>query len=573
MSNAVWPEFQAGADLTVGLLRDFFLDKTNLGYFFRIAVLVSIYFIGIFTPIPFLSETPKDLTDRWWFFSLMDEVFTGGAWGRQGIFCLGIFASIAWDGYSLSPKEGVSKKSLLKGVISCLLLVCLTAAMLLMKHETLLGVTGTIKILAFISFGCVGVIVINKLLIKYKGPQIIHLNIFLLLMVHFITLSRMLFSGGHYIDLTVMAAGVLLVISAALYLLCNTFQLEVKNVKNHLSRRFTTIQFKGLDEISFEILSNIGLLLFICLAGILSILFGYRALSGNHFIFIATISLISSIAMIWCIHITKVVFSSHRSIISQMTKTLINRFGLLLGDAHHYAQQLLNYYWIIPNIPAGHNTKSFLETRLRKNLNRALMMFVVCLLGLLLFQGYSSYYGAGKMLYPYGPLVFILLILMSISNISIVFSEIHTKLFKLKQIKRGKYRILQQAYALQRPKRVGSIDFSEGSFNYYDDDRLASDLGDMIEWYRTMRDLAIHFEKKDVKFPKKEGSLRNKLYIFLTKVAVGFITGTLFAFVGGVLFLLFVPDGEGIWAVIISLFVPGFFSPNFLHAWIGKSRR
>jgi hypothetical protein len=570
MNESVWPTFKPPGIPGISWFRGLFPDRAGVLNLLTVLALVCIYLIGIFVPI---SGLPEDLrTPRhWWFLSLFDELFTGGAWGRRAIFSVGLLASIVWAGKPLIGQK-VKIWGLLKRVAACLTLSALAELVLFLNIDHFPAFRQLFRIFLCLFFGCMSIVYLNFLLNKYKGPQIFHLNIIVLLFLHFFNLTRELLSGRQYFTLLMMYLGSLFIIVSALHLLRKVLHIEVFNIKDHTSRRFANLSLHGIDALSMELLATAGLNLFIIIGGLLSFATGFRILSCGTLPFIAAISIVVCIVMAVIIHYIRIVLFAPNSPLRLFSEFLIANHVMAFCDPRYYAQQLINNYWIIPNVQAGYDTQSFIEIRMQKALNQSLLVFASWILVMFITQAYSNLHGPNVMLYPYGPFVSIFLLLMFTSNINMLLGELRNRSTTSQQIQRGKHRVLIQSYHTRLPDEISLIDFSDSANVYWKDDRLTDNVHEIVQLFKSVQSMGLIPNKKTRIAFRAKIPLKDQIFYFSIQVILSCLTGAFLAFLGGALYVSLATGTGDLWAVVIPLFLTGFLSPNLLRSWVSSRR-
>jgi len=383
----------------------------------------------------------------------------------------------------------------------------------------------------------------------------LHLNS----VVHDLALS------GRYSDLYLVAAGMIFIAVSAYYMFRTRIYLEVENIKSYADRRFATLELRGVDESFLDLLGLTSVSLFLCCAGILSLVAGWRTISSNNFLVITLISL-STLLLVWAIlTLTNRMLSSHNPIFGYAQQALDTKETLAFYNPFRYAHQLLNNFWIIPGVAAGQETETFIQDKLRRVLNKSFLLFVLWFVVILGLQLYAIQYRSGVLLFPYGPLVFIFLFLMCVGNVSMIWRHLRTKLGHFKQMARGKDRVMLQTYPLRSPNEMRLLDLGEGAAEYWEEERLKDQMREIIDWCRLLNQV-------QVKIRRPQTPRKTRIIAKISRLLIALLSGVLIAFLGGMLFVFMVPKSESkdLWTLIISLFLPGVFTPNVLWNLIKK---
>lgn len=568
MTENVWPQYEKLTSQIPFQLGEFIFNLRVLRAVLLITAAIALYLVGIFTPLPTLRSTGVTSTSSWWFLALLDQLFTAGAFGRGSVFCLGLFATFA---LGRSKAENQSRLRLRNGLlrrvvihIALALFVTLIFALQDTISHTMISLA---KTWFWITLGGFVVMFINKYLVRYNGPQLIQINIFLLFYAHFDHLIDELATTGGQIELYLAALGMLLIAASAYYVFRTRFYLEVKNIKSYTSSRFATLELGGVDELTLDLLGLTSILLFLCIAGVVSLLTGWKTISSTNFLAFAFISM-GVLLLIWAIHaLTSRMLTSHNSIFDQVRRFLDTGDLLAMHDAFRYAHRMLNNFWIIPNVAAGQETEMIIEDKMRQALNKSFMVFVFWFVVTMGIQLYTNQYGSGILLFPYGPIVFIFLFLMCIGYVSMLVRHLRMRFSRFKQMKHGKSRVMTQTYTLPSPNELGHLYLGESDVNeYWEEEKLKDQIRELIDYYRLLQQAQI--------IPRREALPWKKriLAVVVPQLLISLVSGVTLAFLGGVLYVILVPVPDDIWTLVIPLFLTGLFFPNVIWERIRKSQ-
>lgn len=564
MAQSLWPRYGTSAArprVLAGFLFNLQAAKVTL----ILLAAVAVYFVGISMPIPTLRPAEGTPISSWWFLRLFDLLFTGGALGRGAFFCLGLFSTFAL-GSTVTNVAQAARKGLLLRILKLSVLTALIVLIFLLRGNVAVEVRAIAVTFFSVALGGVGLALINRVLMRHRGPQIIHLNIFILLYSHYSGVFLELRSLGRLSDLYLSAAGIGFIAVSAYYVFKRRIFIEIENIKSPADHRFATLELRGVDEDTLDLLAFASVILFICFAGVVSLLADFRQISQDNFLVFAGISTVLLLSVWLLLVLASKVLASHGTMVSYISQFLDTGEMLAFHDARHYALLMLNSFWVIPNVAAGPATEEFIRERVKRVMHKSFLIFAVWFFVILGIQLYIFFYSSGLLLFPYGPLVFIFLFLMCVGNLSMILRNVRMKFGHYRQLMRGRQRVLVGPYSLATPSELRHVDFSKADDDYWDEEKLSDQVKQIIDWYQLIRQVQV-IPSKSV-LPK-----RTRIAAALWQLIIGIISGIIIAFLGGGLYVLLVPQRGDVWAVVIPLFLGGLFSQNILWSVLKRKHQ
>ena len=564
MSESLWPKYGTSGAIRPRLLARFLFNLEAAKVTLIVLVAVALYFVGISLPIPTMRPVEGASINSWWFLRLFDHLFTGGALGRGAFFCLGLFSTFALGGMATNPQA--ARKGILLRILKLAVLTALTVSIFLLRGNVALEVRAIAVTFFAVALGAIGVAWINRVLMRHSGPQILQLNIFILLYSHYSGVFLELRSLGKLSDLYLSAAGVVFIAVSAYFVFKRRIFIEIENIKSQADHRFATLEVRGVDEDTVNLLAFASVILFICFAGVVSLLANFRQISQSNFLVFAGISTLLLLSVWLLLVLAGKLLASHGAMVSYVSQFLDTGEMLAFRDPRHYALMMLNNFWIIPNVAAGPATEAFIRERVKRVMHKSFLIFAAWFFVILGIQLYIFFYSSGLLLFPYGPLVFIFVFLMCVANLSMVLRSVRMKFGHYSQLMRGRNRVLSGPYLLATPSELRHVDFSKGDDDYWDEEKLTDQVKQFIDWYQLMRQVQA--------VPSKSVSpKRTRIAAALWQLIIGIISGIIIAFLGGLLYVLLVPQRGDVWAVVIPLFLGGLFSQNILWTVLRRKSR
>lgn len=553
-SESVWPTFGSLSAGNPVLLTRFTLDPGSLRTLAAVAGLLALYVAGLYAPIPALQPRPAG-PPPWWFLRLFDQLFTGGAFDRGALFALGLFASLSFG----NPARPFWRRLLAHGVLTVLAL-----AVYLTRLPGSLGPATLAATFALLYFGGIAVVFLNRWLVRKGGPQILYVNILLLFGQHFRDVVAQLVRQRDFAVLAAAGAGIVLLSVSAVYVFRTRIFFEVENIKSMADRRSVTLEIRGVDESSLDQLGLTSVILFLSLSGVVSLFAGWRDLAAARFAWVAAISGAVFLLVAFLLVLTRRFLTAGDSV-SRYARQVLEAGELSkLHDPYRYAMQMLNHFWIVPGTPAGRETERFIEDKLTRVMRRSFLIFTLWFVTTLLIQLWADRRGAGVLLFPYGPLVFISLFLMCIGYLSALGHRLRSELNNFKQIARGKSRLMAQSFP--RPAAAARPLDLEVDADYWREEKTTDQMREILDWYRLL-------QQGGVRPGAARAARRPRLYGAVSKVVIALLSGVLFAFIGGSLFVLLFPKSDDLGGILISLFMAGAFSPNVFWTLLAIKRK
>jgi hypothetical protein len=556
-ADSVWPTYQRFLANYPALVPRLGFDPAALRTIAAVAGLITLYVAGTFAPIPMLRPQSADGAQTWWFLKLFDELFTGGAFGRGALLSLGLLAGLTLGGLS---------RPWLRRYAYHAVLTLLVMAALVKRSAVPPRLLPMLGAFALLYLGGVVVVFLNRRLLRNNGPQVLHLNVFMLIFRYYRTLVGELLQRHAAVDLYLAAGGLVFLCASAAYVSRTKLFLEVENIKSAADQRRVTLEVRGIDENALELLGITNVVMFLSLSGVVSLLAGWRTMTAHVYGF-AVISGAVFLLVAALLGLARRLLTSRGSIMRYARDLLASDELSKLYDPFRYAMQMLNHYWVIPRVAAGLDTERFIEDKLRTLIRRSFWIFTLWFVVISAVQLYAVRYGAGLMLFPYGPLVFISLFLICVSWASAIAQSLAAELSHWRQTARGKSRLVAQTFPL-RSKPMRHLELAGPARRSEGDEKLGDDLRDILQWLRFLHQAGVQ--------PRQMASLPHKARLFarFSQLVVGLISGALFAFIGGLIYVVALPGSSprDIVNVVVPLFVAGAFSPNVFWNWLQRKR-
>lgn len=555
--DTIWPRYTKRLYPDQAAIAGLIFQAKALRALIVLLGLVLLYYLGILLQIPTISDSGPVGQESWWFLVVFDQLLTGGAFSRGAVFCLGLVAVVELRPTRASA-SGRTKIGWLQRLANLSILSALATAIFAIRGLVQAQIMELVLTFFLVALGGIAVYFINLWLVRHQGPDVIHLNIFYLLYLHFDRIAGGLLLHGEVLDTLIVAGMVAFMITSAIYVFRSRVHLHVENIKSPADKRWVTLELPGVDAHSLDFLGLVSVVLFISLAGVFSLLSREQTLSVTNFTSLFVISSIVILGIWALIALVGKILRSQDSLVSHARALLDSGEVVVFNDPHQYAQRMINGYWIIPGIAAGRATEDLIAEKLRSIMTKSFGLFALWFVVVSSVQLYSIHY-RGELLLPYGPLVFIFLFTMTLGNVLIMGRNLRSKLRHQQYVLRGKTRVAAETYFLDSPTKLPHLLLQEDATGY-PEELLAEKMREIRDWIRLLREVQI--EPRQVRLSPKQ-----RLVKVSSQIVVGTVAGLLFALLGGVPYVLLVPSAEAneIWAVVIPLFITGMLSPNV--AW------
>jgi hypothetical protein len=526
MSGTVWPIYRRFAVRDLRLVALFASDPTRLLRLLAYLVLLAVYAVGITFPIPGLRRPiPGPSPEGWWFVSLLDLALTGGALGRGAIFCLGVVGPLALGGplhWRKSPFITYGKR--LSGLAVASLLVSLA---LRSRGLVAPGLKPLLIVCGFAAFGGLLLNLIDVYTVRLHGPQIRYINLALVLWVNLRSISFLLQRERLY------WAGVLL-LGLAAFVCISAYMLVRAHILIKIERvgepfhRWTTLEIPTMNEPLLDTLSVLLLSLYVSTTGTLSILFGWHSITARSIPSFSLVAL-AILCLGWAIFLVVNRFLD-------FFETLGAGGAIGFSDAQSYAKRMLNNFWIIPGLPAGRETEAFIKSKLAGRAKRSFLLFAAWFASVLGFEYILVRLNPSDVLFPFGSVVFIFVLVMLVANLSAVFRHVNFAFRHFMQLLRGESRLLDEMYPLMKSNLRDAVSLDQDLQQYWEAERFSDQLQDLMQWLKLAR---------EVQFVKRNTSGRIvRLRNAVAHLAMRTVFGIILSFVVLVVCLLAIPHLE-----------------------------
>jgi len=550
MTGTIWPRYRSFAGRTAVLAVRFGLRQRTLLHLLQLVALVAVYFLAIFIRVPVLSVSAAG-SHTWWFRSFLDEIFTGGAFGRCSVLSLGNFAIpllyLGRPGPLLVP---IRLAGLLTAAGIC-------TALFVSQGEIRPAFVPVAACVACLAAGGWIVYFIDKHLLIARGPDVLHLNIFF-----WIARSAWL---SHRIEWYSLPVPIVIAVSA-FYLFRDEKLIQILNIKTKSSARVAALALRSLNETSLETFATYVMIFFVTTGGLVSLLAGWRDLAAAPLLLSLSISLATFV-------IATFMFSSLRRKLSHLAHPEIPAFGALVGpDPVLLAQRMLDHYWIVEGVQAGEPTRAYLENVVRRQWRKTLLLLATWLALAAGLQACLRQHGIYAFEFGFGPLIYVALATMAVTNLSMLANELRARFSGFRQLQQGQLRVADgiapsgaEEYFLQTARRAAAVELDRDDREYWSQQHHAEELNDILNWYQLVR-----LEGRPAL--EKEAS-ESRTATIVRQALLRFVLATFLAAVTGIIYALLKPADGDFWAVVVPVFTGALFTPEAIMAMARKRNR
>jgi len=527
MSASAWPVYRGFDVRDLRMLARMFArfvgDPTRLRRLATVVFLLGIYAAGLLVRIPGVPQHAASTQEHWWFLVLLDFALTGGALGRGCVFSMGILGPLLLS-HSLK-KTRASFWRYVRQVIGLGLASLFIGFTLRARGLVAPGSRPFIFVCLIVAIGGIGLKLVDTYIVRLHGPSILYVNLSITLVVSLQATFTALRQGRHLWTIAAVVVGISFISISAYFLMRSRVLLQVKNIENSLQRQ-ATLEIPAMDEPLIDSLSIMFLTLYVCIAGCTSLLLGWHSITSRNAPVLSAIS-IGVFALSWIIFLVMDKYLDVFEIIGGA-----GRLGFT--DAHGYSIRMLNNFWIIPSCKAGRETEVFLKSKLTSVVKRSFLLFASWFAIALGLEYWLAQTKPSAVLFPFGPAVFVFILVMVVGNFSAMFRYLSSALNHFKQLLRGQSRVIAEMYPLGKADQQGRISFDQDFQQYWDDEKLADHMHDMLEWLKLARDVQL--------VPKRELTTRGRFRTALIHLAGRLVGGVILSFVVGVVCLMLYPD-------------------------------
>jgi hypothetical protein len=507
MSTLTWPQYDGVQRGSPGLLFRFLIRKRQLVSLLTVLGLLAIYIAGLLIRIPFVPPSRASAVDNWWFVTFLDLLFTGGAFGRGSVLALGTFAAM------------ILGARIFKSVN--FLVILSTRFVFLTLSSTLViwiyRMHGMIRpgILVFATaVGCVmvgGIVLrfIHTQMIRLRGVAPLYVNLAIVLVLDVGSVLTGLERQHRHWEIGMVSFGLLVIAACGYSLLTNRVRITVESIKSVESRRIATLEFSAVSEDLLDAIGSLGMGLYVCLGALLSMAFNWRTVTEGNYFALVCVSVLA-FALVWGI-----ISTAFR--LPNITE-IIGGSGLLgFVSPKEYALRLVNNFWVLPRFNAGPQTELYLKGKLNGALRRCFLIFTVCFGVAAALHYILSVVSPGLMLFRFGPLASVFILLMLVGNVSMITKHAALGISQYRQLMRGHSRLMADAYLLGSTDSLSSLGLSSEAQQYWGDERISQQLRDMLDWLKVVRQMQIVKPGVEFKLTPKQVGQQTSFEIQLLK--------------------------------------------------------
>lgn len=557
MSGTVWPIYRGFAVKDLRMIVRFAADPVRLLRVFAYLALLGIYAAGLYIPVPGLHRPGMaSLPEGWWFLSLLDIALTGGALGRGALFCLGVLGPLfLGNGLRFTKNPFVAYGKRLGGLAVASLLVGLSFRSRGMIDP---GLKAFLLVCGFTALGGFLLNLIDIYALRLHGPQIRYINLALVLGVNLRSIFLALRHERLYWAAAVLVACIAFVSISAYLLVRARILIQVNKIGVQSSRQ-ATLEIPTMNEPLLDTLSVLLLILFVSAAGAVSLLFGWHTITARN---IPVFSLLAAavLALGWTIFLVVNRFLG-------VFESLGMAGAIGFSDAHSYAMRMLDNFWIVPGLSAGTETEAFIKSKLASKAKRSFLLFAAWFASVLGLEYILVRLNPSVVLFPYGSVVFIFVLVMLVANLSAIFRHVYSALKRFKQLLRGESRLLGDMYQLGRFDRFDRVSLDEDFQQYWETERFSDQLNDMMHWLKLAR---------EVQFVKRQTPTRTlRLRVAMMHMAMRTVFGVILSFFVVVVCILTIPHMErkDMALIILPTFLTTVLVPDAVLALLRRSEK
>ncbi len=194
------------------------------------------------------------------------------------------------------------------------------------RNMLILNVKNFFLTFACILFGAIILHQIHRLLIRFHGPQILHVNVVIMLYAHFSKLIQSSLARNNYMNLYLAGAGIALIIISVLFLFSKRIFFRLQNIKSKASHRFLTLELRGIDEGTLDLLGFTCMIFFLGAGSLLSLILGWQDITSDNFNYYILIS-VGILVLVWMgMVLTGRILSAHDSFSKQLRQGMVYDF-------------------------------------------------------------------------------------------------------------------------------------------------------------------------------------------------------------------------------------------------------
>ena len=552
MSSSVWPVYRGFAVRDLKLLAHFAADPARFRRLALVALLLAAYLAGLLVRIPGAHLEPASTGEHWWFLLFLDKALTGGALRRGGLFSLGVLGPLV---LSSSRQAGSPLRPLLRKTIFLSLTSALVALNLRARGLVAPGMKPLLMVAAFVALGGICLKLIDTRLVRYHGPNILYTNLVIVLVGGLRTAFAGLGGQQRYWAMTMILGCVAFISISAYMLMHKRILVQVENIE-HPSGRGLVLELPAMPEPLLDFLSVMFLTLYVSIAGLVSLSLGWHSITTDNIGILSVIS-IAVFGLCWAMFM---LLSKHADLFE-----MLGQAGSLgLSDARSYALRMLNHFWVIPGCSAGRDTEEWIKLRLASVAKRSFLLFASWIAVSLVLEHVLARTIHSGVLFPFGGVVFIFLLVMVVGNASAIAHYVGATVNRFKQIVRGQSRVIAEMYPLGRTDYQERISIEDDFKKYWNEEKLSDQLQDMLQWVKLAKQIQLH---------PPRATPRSKTFTIILRVVTRVMTAAVLSFLIGLICLLLFPrmGRQDMGTVMIPAFMGFVIAPEAVLKVIGRA--
>ena len=576
MSSIAWPQYSGFNASNLRVLLRFLTSPKQLLPVFGVFALILVYVVGLFIPIPGLSFHAQPFAGTWWFLTFLDLLFTGGALGRGSLFAMGMFAPMIL-GSKMSRANNIFL-GWLRTVVALGAMSCIFVWILRTRGAVGSSVPAFAAAFLWITLGAIALKIIALQMARLHGPSPWYINLFLVLFLDLRAVFAQLMHDRDFAQLVVIAIGLAFIAGCGYFLLNSRVYVPVQNVAGAAARRSATLEFSAIDEALLDSVGTLCITFYICFAALLSIAFGWRFPTEHTYPALIGVSVLA-FALVWKIIATAIRVPNFADIVGGP-----GLFGFTSPRA--LALRLMNSFWIIPEHQAGPETEAYIKTKMSNALKRSFLTFGVCFVVAVALHYYVSNISRTLLLFPFGPLTSVFIILMLVGNLSMMYRTAILGVSQYRQLLRGRSRLLAGTYLLGASNKSSTLALDAEAQQYWDDERILQQLHEVFEWLKLVQpetQFRFRLKAKAADGKKKLGleavdsapNAKKRVLVRLRTVLHRLVAAVVLSFLVVIPCMLLFPDlsRRDLGLIVVPLFIPIVVAPEMILGWFKRTQR
>ena len=516
---AIWPRYSKFTTGDLAILGRFLTTPGHLRSPLIVALLLVVYVGGVFTPLPTSSPLTPTTSEPWWFLALLDSLLTGGALGRGAIFAMGAVALLLFRSHLHKPQHLVH---VLLGYGRVALGALVLVAFFRWRGLGEPGIQAFVGDVMLVAIGGVGIHIINRQSILHRGPHLLCVNVCITVIQGILATLQ---GGAGDRGTIVLLTGIIAFIFVSAYVLFRSSALVDVEEISSVDHRKATVQLSPVDEPLLDSVGTLSLVLYVPVAGLASLLFGWRAVTPDNAPFFIALSL-AAFACVW--------------LVFQVASRIVSLNGMLAEESlfgpsnpRACALRMFHNFWVVRGVKPGADTENAIRGRMDQVVTRAFLLFAAWFAIAIATEYYIRQRGALSP-FPYGPVVFVLMVLMVVGYFSMLSRHVHAAFSHFKQIMRGRSRVLADTYPLAMPGAMTQLSVTTELERYWQEEKIADHWREVVDWLKIARDMQ--------PLRGRDESGRQPLKARLIGWSAALTVAVVISFLAGAVCVLFYPD-------------------------------